>query len=49
MAGPWSRIEEFHDDCEPGSLADFLKELAALAAEAGARREPHRLYCLMSL
>ncbi|MEU6013034.1 hypothetical protein ABZ826_02935 [Streptomyces sp. NPDC047515] len=45
----WSRIEEFGDDCEPGPLADFLKELATLAAEAGARREPHRLYCLMSL
>ncbi|MFB6940934.1 hypothetical protein ACFCZY_10130 [Streptomyces sp. NPDC056237] len=49
VAEPWSRIEEFGDDCEPGPLADFLKGLAALAAEAGARREPHRLYCLMSL
>ncbi|MFJ9678115.1 hypothetical protein ACIRP2_08670 [Streptomyces sp. NPDC101194] len=49
VAEPWSRIEEFGDDCEPGPLADFLKELATLAAEAATRHEPHRLYCLMSL
>ncbi|MFG2624372.1 hypothetical protein [Streptomyces sp. NPDC048473] len=49
VAEPCSRIEEFGDDHAPGPPADFLKEPATLAAEAGARRDPHRPHCLMPL
>lgn len=44
---PWSQAEEFHGDADPGSLADFLNDLAALAGRA--RSSAHGLYCRMAL
>ncbi|SCK57150.1 hypothetical protein H181DRAFT_05359 [Streptomyces sp. WMMB 714] len=40
---PWAQAEEFHGATDPGSLADFLNELAAVAGRA--RPLAHRLYC----
>jgi hypothetical protein len=47
VALPWSRTEEFGEDCDPEPLADFLGRLAELAR--GAREGGHRLYCWISL
>lgn len=44
---PWSHAEEFHGDADPGRLADFLDELAALAGRA--RSHAQGLYCRMVL
>ncbi|MFE3206441.1 hypothetical protein [Embleya sp. NPDC059237] len=44
---PWSQAEEFHGCADPGHLADFLNELAALAGRA--RSHGHGLYCHMVL
>ncbi|MET9658978.1 hypothetical protein [Streptomyces sp. NPDC006510] len=49
VAEAWSRIEEFAGEFPSGEPAGFLAKLADLAAEARARTEPHRLYCLLSL
>lgn len=44
---PWSQAEEFYGYADPGYLADFLNELAALAGRA--RSHDHGLYCRMAL
>ncbi len=44
---PWSQAEEFYGCADPGDLADFLNELAALARRA--RSHDHGLYCHMVL
>ncbi|MFK0007794.1 hypothetical protein ACIQTZ_12130 [Paenarthrobacter sp. NPDC090520] len=46
-AVPWSESEEFFDAADPRDLADFLKDLSALARRAEAAG--HRLYCWASL
>jgi hypothetical protein len=43
VATPWSQAEEFYGQADPGGLADWLRELAALARRACARSD--RLYC----
>jgi hypothetical protein len=43
VATPWSKTEEFWGASDPSDLAEFLKELAALASRAVATGQ--RLYC----
>jgi hypothetical protein len=43
VAGPWLQTEDFHGDGDPGVLAGFLHELAALARQAHAAGR--RVYC----
>ncbi len=44
---PWSQAEEFYGCADPGTLADLLDELAALAGRA--RSHDRGLYCRMAL
>ena len=47
VAMPWSQTEEFWGQADPGDLAEFLRDLAALARRADAAG--HRLYCWLSV
>lgn len=47
VAVPWSQTEEFFDAADPRDLADFLKDLSAMARQAEATGQ--RLYCWASL
>ena len=47
VAVPWSQTEEFWGQGDPADLADFLRDLAALARRADAAG--HKLYCWLSV
>lgn len=47
VAVPWSRTEEFWGEHDPIELAEFLRDLSALARRAAGAG--HRLYCWLSV